>query len=234
MPMLSPPRAIRTPASWSATMSVMVIDAQATPKMAQKVIEHIRTVTDKPIKYVVLSHYHAVRVLGASGYGAEHIICSEATRDMIVERGAAGLQVRAAALPPPVPGGGDHPRPDLADHHLRRPHDAVDGQAAGRHHPCRPRPHQGRHDRLAARGAHAVQRRPRRVRRHALLRRRALQGLARDAAEAARSQGRGAGARPRRCADGRAGGGRRHRRHAAVPGRALQGRVGAAPRRAIR
>ena len=67
--------------------AVMVIDAQATPKMAQTVIEHIRTVTDKPIKYVVLSHYHAVRVLGASGYGAEHIICSEATRDLIVERG---------------------------------------------------------------------------------------------------------------------------------------------------
>src|SRR5687767_6633738 len=60
--------------------AVMVIDAQATPRMAQTVIEHIRTVTDKPIKYVVLSHYHAVRVLGASGYGAEHIICSDATR----------------------------------------------------------------------------------------------------------------------------------------------------------
>jgi len=67
--------------------AVMVIDAQATPKMAQTVIEYIRTVTDKPIRYVVLSHYHAVRVLGASGYGAEHIICSEATRDLIVERG---------------------------------------------------------------------------------------------------------------------------------------------------
>ena len=67
--------------------SVMVIDAQATPKMAQTVIEYIRTVTDKPIKYVVLSHYHAVRVLGASGYDAEHVICSEATRDLIVERG---------------------------------------------------------------------------------------------------------------------------------------------------
>ena len=46
---------------------VMVIDTQATPLMAQDVIAHIRTVTDKPIKYVVLSHYHAVRVLGASG-----------------------------------------------------------------------------------------------------------------------------------------------------------------------
>ena len=45
--------------------SVIVIDAQATPAMAQQVIERIRQVTDKPIRYVVLSHYHAVRVLGA-------------------------------------------------------------------------------------------------------------------------------------------------------------------------
>ena len=38
---------------------VMVIDTQATPDMAQDVIRRIREVTDKPIKYVVLSHYHA-------------------------------------------------------------------------------------------------------------------------------------------------------------------------------
>ncbi|HYF56981.1 MAG TPA: MBL fold metallo-hydrolase, partial [Salinarimonas sp.] len=30
----------------------MVIDAQATPAMAQDVIARVRTVTDKPIKYV--------------------------------------------------------------------------------------------------------------------------------------------------------------------------------------
>lgn len=66
---------------------VMVIDAQATPKMASSVIGHIRRVTDKPIKYVVLSHYHAVRVLGASAYGAEQVIASDATRGLIVERG---------------------------------------------------------------------------------------------------------------------------------------------------
>ena len=46
--------------------SVMVIDTQATPVMAQKVIDCVRKVTDKPIKHVVLTHYHAVRVLGAS------------------------------------------------------------------------------------------------------------------------------------------------------------------------
>jgi glyoxylase-like metal-dependent hydrolase (beta-lactamase superfamily II) len=51
------------------------------------VIEKIRGVTDKPIKHVVLSHYHAVRVLGASAYGASEIIMSEKARSMVVERG---------------------------------------------------------------------------------------------------------------------------------------------------
>jgi glyoxylase-like metal-dependent hydrolase (beta-lactamase superfamily II) len=67
--------------------SVMVVDAQATPRLAHKVVEKIRTVTDKPIKYVVLTHYHAVRVLGASAYGASEIVMSEKARSMVAERG---------------------------------------------------------------------------------------------------------------------------------------------------
>ena len=67
--------------------AVMVLDTQATPIMAQDVIGRIRGVTDKPIRYVVLTHYHAVRVLGASAYGATHVIASQDTRDLIVERG---------------------------------------------------------------------------------------------------------------------------------------------------
>jgi len=67
--------------------AVMVIDAQATPRLADKVIEHIRQVTDKPIRYVVLSHYHAVRVLGASAFSGAEVIASDVTRDLIVERG---------------------------------------------------------------------------------------------------------------------------------------------------
>ena len=66
----------------------MVIDAQATPLMAQDVIARVKTVTDKPIKYVLLSHYHAVRVLGASAFEASEILASEATRKLIIERGA--------------------------------------------------------------------------------------------------------------------------------------------------
>lgn len=67
--------------------AVMVVDTQATPVMAADVIRRIRQVTDKPVKYVVLSHYHAVRVLGASAYGAQQIIASQDTYDLIVERG---------------------------------------------------------------------------------------------------------------------------------------------------
>ena len=66
---------------------VMVIDAQATPVMALEVIERVSKVTDKPIKYVLLSHYHAVRVLGASAYDDAEILVSDTTRDLIVERG---------------------------------------------------------------------------------------------------------------------------------------------------
>jgi len=69
--------------------AVLVADTQATPAMAQDVIRRIRAVTDKPIRYVVLTHYHAVRVLGASAYGAQQVIASEDTYDLIVERGEA-------------------------------------------------------------------------------------------------------------------------------------------------
>ncbi|MCK0141484.1 MBL fold metallo-hydrolase [Aliiroseovarius sp. F20344] len=67
--------------------SVMIVEAQATPRLANKVIECVRSVTDKPISHVVLTHYHAVRVLGASAYGADQIIMGDQARAMVVERG---------------------------------------------------------------------------------------------------------------------------------------------------
>ncbi len=79
--------------------AVMVVDAQATPAMARQVVEKIRTVTDKPIKYIVLSHYHAVRVLGASGYGAQEIIASDKCLGMIHERGQEDWDSEFARFP---------------------------------------------------------------------------------------------------------------------------------------
>ncbi len=80
----------------------MIIDATATPVAAQGVIRKVRAVTDKPIKYVVLTHYHAVRVLGASGYkpeGLEHIIASQDTYDLIVERGQQDMASEIGRFP---------------------------------------------------------------------------------------------------------------------------------------
>lgn len=80
----------------------MVIDTTATPAMAQDLIARIRTITDKPIKYVVLSHYHAVRVLGASAYfaeGATEVIASRGTYDLIVERGAQDMRSEIERFP---------------------------------------------------------------------------------------------------------------------------------------
>src|SRR5208283_682401 len=79
--------------------AVLVVDTQATPVMAGDVIRRIRAVTDKPIKYVVLSHYHAVRVLGATAYAPDHIIASRDTYDLIVERGAADMKSEIERFP---------------------------------------------------------------------------------------------------------------------------------------
>lgn len=79
---------------------VVVVDAQATPAMAADVIRRIRTVTDKPVTQVVLTHYHAVRVLGASGYPeARTIIASDTTRDLIVERGQQDMDSEIGRFP---------------------------------------------------------------------------------------------------------------------------------------
>jgi len=79
--------------------SVMVVDAQATPTMADDVIARVAKVTDKPIKYVLLTHYHAVRVLGASAYKGAEILASDATRGLIGERGKQDMESEIGRFP---------------------------------------------------------------------------------------------------------------------------------------
>jgi glyoxylase-like metal-dependent hydrolase (beta-lactamase superfamily II) len=79
--------------------AVMVVDARATPVLARELVERIRAVTDKPIRYVVLTHYHAVRVLGASAYGAGHVVASRGTYELIRERGEADFKSEAQRFP---------------------------------------------------------------------------------------------------------------------------------------
>lgn len=82
--------------------AVLVFDTTATPFTAGSVIEKIREITDKPIKFVVLSHYHAVRVLGASAYqahGLEQVIASRETWELIAERGEQDMESEIRRFP---------------------------------------------------------------------------------------------------------------------------------------
>jgi glyoxylase-like metal-dependent hydrolase (beta-lactamase superfamily II) len=78
---------------------VMVIDARATPVMAQELMQRLRALTDKPVKYVLLTHYHAVRVMGASAYKAQHIIASQGTYELIRERGQQDFDSEVQRFP---------------------------------------------------------------------------------------------------------------------------------------
>ena len=217
--------------------AVMVIDTQATPVMAQDVIRRIREVTDKPIRYVTLSHYHAVRVLGASAYKPEHVIASRDTYDLIVERGEADMKSEIERFPrlfravESVPG---LTWPTLV---FEKRLTLLLGKLRGRDHAARPRPHQRRHRRLAAAGEDPVLGRSRRIRRDALHRRRVPDRLAGHARRDRRARAGEARARARRIApDARAGegGARRHARvrHRDVRcGEARRGR-GQGPQRA--
>ncbi|MGB8308188.1 MAG: MBL fold metallo-hydrolase, partial [Pseudolabrys sp.] len=79
--------------------AVMVIDTQATPAMAGDVIARIAKITDKPVKYVLLTHYHAARVLGASAFRGAEILASDATRHMIAERGKEDMDSEIGRFP---------------------------------------------------------------------------------------------------------------------------------------
>jgi glyoxylase-like metal-dependent hydrolase (beta-lactamase superfamily II) len=70
------------------TDAILAIEARATPFMAQKWIDVIRAqVSDAPFGDLVLTHYHAVRTLGASAFGARRILAHANTRALIEERG---------------------------------------------------------------------------------------------------------------------------------------------------
>lgn len=79
--------------------SVLVIDTTATPVMAQGFLAEIRKVTDKPIQYLVLTHYHAVRVMGASAYNAPLQIAHKNMRELVKERGQQDFDSEVGRFP---------------------------------------------------------------------------------------------------------------------------------------
>ena len=89
---------------------LVAFEARATPVAARDWLTQLREHTDKPVKYLVLSHYHAVRVLGASAFDAEVIVAHDNTRKLIQERGKQdwdsefGRMPRLFRRPDSIPG----------------------------------------------------------------------------------------------------------------------------------
>ncbi len=78
---------------------LVCFEALATPVAAGEWLARLREHTDKPVRHLVLSHYHAVRVLGASAFGAEVIIAHDNTRMLIAERGQQDWESEFGRMP---------------------------------------------------------------------------------------------------------------------------------------
>jgi glyoxylase-like metal-dependent hydrolase (beta-lactamase superfamily II) len=78
---------------------LVAFEARATPVAAKAWLARLREHTDKPVRYLVLSHYHAVRVLGASAFGAGAIIAHENTHRLIAERGMEDWESELGRMP---------------------------------------------------------------------------------------------------------------------------------------
>ncbi|MDB5821077.1 MAG: fold metallo-hydrolase [Rhizobacter sp.] len=79
---------------------VVAIDTRPTPRMARQFLADIATVTDKPVKFIVLTHYHAVRVMGASAFpDLQGIFASNGTLDWIRTRGQADFDSEVGRFP---------------------------------------------------------------------------------------------------------------------------------------
>src|SRR5258705_9502962 len=84
--------------------SVLVVDTHSKPSAARALIEQIRKLTDKPVRYVVNTHFHWDHYQGNQAYPSSwpagvEIISSEATRENIEHRGIPRVKYEIATMP---------------------------------------------------------------------------------------------------------------------------------------
>ncbi len=84
---------------------VLVVDTQARPSWAKDLIAEIRKVTDKPVRYVVNTHWHGDHVQGNQAYLAEfggsvEFISQTNTREDMIARGGPQLQQQVSTTIP--------------------------------------------------------------------------------------------------------------------------------------
>jgi glyoxylase-like metal-dependent hydrolase (beta-lactamase superfamily II) len=82
---------------------VVVVDALGSPPLAVELLKRIRTITDKPIKKLVLTHYHADHVYGAQVFkelGAEVLAPAGSYKYINADSAPARLAERRESLKP--------------------------------------------------------------------------------------------------------------------------------------
>ena len=75
---------------------VVVIDALGTPKLGQRLIATIRAVTDKPIRYLIITHNHPDHAYGSSAFralGGVNIVAHAGLLGAAPDRGPDLLQL---------------------------------------------------------------------------------------------------------------------------------------------
>jgi len=85
--------------------NVLVVDTHSKPSAARALIEQIKKLTDKPVRYVVNTHFHWDHYQGNQAYpsswpGGVEIISSEATRLNIEQRGIPRVKHEILTMPP--------------------------------------------------------------------------------------------------------------------------------------
>lgn len=70
---------------------VLVFDTHFTPEAGRQLLEDIRTVTFKPVRYVVNSHHHPDHTHGNQVFPDAHVIANRGTRENILEKDLPSL-----------------------------------------------------------------------------------------------------------------------------------------------
>jgi cyclase len=81
--------------------SVLVVDTHSKPSAARALIEQVKKLTDKPVKYVVNTHFHWDHYQGNQAYPSSwpaeiEVISSEATRQNIQRLGIPRIKNESA------------------------------------------------------------------------------------------------------------------------------------------
>lgn len=84
--------------------SVLVVDTHSKPSAARALMEQIKTISDKPVKFVVNTHFHWDHTQGGQAYPAAwpaglEVIASEKTRENIELRGIPRVKTQILGMP---------------------------------------------------------------------------------------------------------------------------------------